>query len=534
MKSLKHLNRHLTSFSKLSKTKIQLLGFCFLFVTVLVSVFFITRGPNPHVSELAYIEHSNLGKEAGSMIPASCNSAPPTSHFNGDCVTTCPGGVGTYDSYFDPTASACPVPTVTMPVDTTISYGGVTPVWYTSTGASTCTLYVGNPWTGSLDATYPGLGSSWNYPNNGGPYYANAVYAAACYNGGSPATTEFEVIYVCPLATPVYSGGICQTTQVSFAATTPTSCTIATGATTCPITLGWTTTYPAAGYTTTIQRDGTAGVLYTANTNSVTTNVPYEADGTVVYRGYHAGLEKNNISIGVSCASGVNKWDTVSAKCVDPQVVSPQITDQHYPPGDIRFSCTGASTYSVIKDGAPFIASAQYTGPVVLNNVVTSDGNYGLRCTEESVSDTDYVAYDASLLPAVVDLDVSVTTVDPPATTTVTWEVEYPSDACTLTATIVCANNACTAAQTAAGVALNAILSSANTDPNDPNTSRAMTTAITRPAPGHKDSDTPLIVADYKAIGKKSIPIKYTTDLTYNCNGTKETKRIRVTKSEEQ
>jgi hypothetical protein len=52
----------------------------------MVAVFFVTRGVTPHTSELAFTEHSTLGKDAGSVIPASCNSNPPTDHFNGDCV----------------------------------------------------------------------------------------------------------------------------------------------------------------------------------------------------------------------------------------------------------------------------------------------------------------------------------------------------------------------------------------------------------------------------------------------------------------
>jgi hypothetical protein len=61
-----------------------------------------------------------------------------------------------------------------------------------------------------------------------------------------------------------------------------------------------------------------------------------------------------------------------------------------------------------------------------------------------------------------------------------------------------------------------------------------MLTAIRTPAPGHKDSDVPLILADYKALGKKTIQITNTTDLILDCGGNKVTRRIRVTKNEEQ
>lgn len=43
-------------------------------------------------AELAFAEHSLLGKQAGAVIPASCNSIPPFSHFGGanpDCSQMC-------------------------------------------------------------------------------------------------------------------------------------------------------------------------------------------------------------------------------------------------------------------------------------------------------------------------------------------------------------------------------------------------------------------------------------------------------------
>jgi hypothetical protein len=238
--------------------------------------------------------------------------------------------------------------------------------------------------------------------------------------------------------------------------------------------------------------------------------------------------------VAVACAAG--SWDTVNSTCADPQVVSAVITDQHYPPGDIRLTCSGALEYSVLKNGLPFIPVTAYPapGPVVINDVVTATDNYTMNCIHGSVIDFDVVLYDATLNPPSVDLGSTVTVVDPPSETTITWNVDNPTNSCTLTAAVVCANNACSPAQTAETAALNALLTGSNTDANDPNTSRPMLTAVRTPAPGHKDSDVPVIVADYKALGKKTIPIKYTTDITFDCNGTKETKRIRVTKNEEQ
>ncbi|MCR4276068.1 MAG: hypothetical protein NUV90_01655 [Candidatus Parcubacteria bacterium] len=53
-----------------------------------VFLFFVTRGAVPQSSELAYLEYSPLGQSAGSVVPASCDSVPPTDHFRDDCFPT--------------------------------------------------------------------------------------------------------------------------------------------------------------------------------------------------------------------------------------------------------------------------------------------------------------------------------------------------------------------------------------------------------------------------------------------------------------
>ena len=55
-------------------------------VTALAAgVFFVTDENTPHTSELAFIEHSSDAAMVGSVVPASCESSPPTNHFSGDC-----------------------------------------------------------------------------------------------------------------------------------------------------------------------------------------------------------------------------------------------------------------------------------------------------------------------------------------------------------------------------------------------------------------------------------------------------------------
>ncbi len=117
-----------------------------LFAIVFPIVSFSFDNGMPALDETAYVEYSRLGKEAGSVIPASCDSddpyrdptatvidpmtgfpspSTPGSHFFGDCVTNCPSGIGTYDPYFDPGASSCPsLRYVICPDSATVAAGG--------------------------------------------------------------------------------------------------------------------------------------------------------------------------------------------------------------------------------------------------------------------------------------------------------------------------------------------------------------------------------------------------------------------------
>lgn len=130
---------------------------------LIISTFLLTRGATPYYSELSYVEYSSKGENSGSLVPASCDMRNfpsndwdgyynfndgfslgyeypigsgvyyhSASHFNGDCTTGCPSGTGSYDPYYDPTHSACPInnstcSTVTVPA--TMTAGGT----YTAT-----------------------------------------------------------------------------------------------------------------------------------------------------------------------------------------------------------------------------------------------------------------------------------------------------------------------------------------------------------------------------------------------------------------
>lgn len=70
---------------KLVSPKARLFFACLSGVLLSIGMYLFTS-QTPSIFELSFTEHSEmLGKDAGSVIPASCNSMPPTSHFAGDC-----------------------------------------------------------------------------------------------------------------------------------------------------------------------------------------------------------------------------------------------------------------------------------------------------------------------------------------------------------------------------------------------------------------------------------------------------------------
>ena len=65
---MKHIHKKIHQQVVKNKKAITLFGGLLLIPLVLYGIFFITRGTDPHISELAFTEHSVLGKNAGSEI----------------------------------------------------------------------------------------------------------------------------------------------------------------------------------------------------------------------------------------------------------------------------------------------------------------------------------------------------------------------------------------------------------------------------------------------------------------------------------
>lgn len=191
--------------TKKTKKHSDLLG-ALVFLFVIIGLFFVARGETPYLSELAYIEHSILGQGAGSVVPASCDSSNPLapgsgSSSPGDCVTPCPSGVGTYDPYYDQTASTCPPAPPAPPVDGVCN----------NSGGYECTA-------GEFDYS-----SYWSTSIPAGSYqwywYCNGI------NGGSRSPLCSYAYYPPPTATitgtsPIPYGGSSTLTLKSTNATT--------------------------------------------------------------------------------------------------------------------------------------------------------------------------------------------------------------------------------------------------------------------------------------------------------------------------
>lgn len=325
----------------------------------------------------------------------------------------------------------------------------------------------------------------------------------------------------------------------------PTSCLIPAGQGTCPITLDWNVTLPT-GATTAVTRDGTPGNLYTGHSNpGQIENVPYEADGTVVYRLYNNSIEiaPPGLSIGVGCAGGPTKWDTLNKLCSDPQVGSAKINgDYGYPTtppastSSVEFSCIGSDRYEVRKTPAganTLFASALLPAPNysgLIDVPVTLTDNYAVICKQGTIESTPEVRFFSAPPPPVATLSINATpkTIDIGGKTTLSWSIQWTLPTCTLTASPVCANNICSQSQLDAATALMTTITTGSTDANDPSgPNRSITSAIRSAAPGHE--------LDQKAMGKRTFDVIHSTNFTIDCGGTNKASTIvRVTNNNEQ
>lgn len=136
-----------------------------------LSVFFITREINPLKAELSFTSHSILGKNKGSVVPASCESS--IAHFPGDCTGATVGlGFSTTTLTFQPLTLSLRVTPFTA------GYAESITLTWVVTGATDCQGFGG--WSGGK--SYSG-GSEVILYQNPGVVVQNRTYVMVCSNG---------------------------------------------------------------------------------------------------------------------------------------------------------------------------------------------------------------------------------------------------------------------------------------------------------------------------------------------------------------
>lgn len=129
----------------LTRSRSGFIGICVMLFTI---VLYLISREKVFTAELNYAEYSEvLGRSAGGLIPASCESSPPTSHYSGDC----PVSVETRFSKDPKTVTSTLTPPNQTVVDSATLYwtsgGGVTKCkgswkngWLPANGSATLTV----------------------------------------------------------------------------------------------------------------------------------------------------------------------------------------------------------------------------------------------------------------------------------------------------------------------------------------------------------------------------------------------------------
>lgn len=329
---------------------------------------------------------------------------------------------------------------------------------------------------------------------------------------------------------------------------TPLSCTIAIGDSTCPVSFHWTTTNPV-GTSQVVPDlnpfDGLAGPT-SAQANNSTQSLQVRRTGPSgqIFRVYNNAVDMAHVTVVADCAPGVN-WAPIAKVCTSPDVVSFGVTGQRYytSPEALTFQCYDSTHYKIIKNNDllnPWRAKTAITGPQGVNSVISVtpditpnpnvDDDYQVFCIKETFEKGSAVKpYNSNpptnTLPSV---DAYPKTINSGGQTVVNWSITRPritAPLCTIKADPVCANGTCSATENTAVAVIRNILATERVDGTGtqlPTIAHAVSTV----AAGQTGPNA-------KALGQKTMSLKYTTDFTVDCNGAKATTRIRVANSSE-
>ncbi len=578
----KKITKHLHGFHKKLKKQSYTLFAVFILLFASVSFFFITRGAIPHSSELAYIEHSILGKDAGSVVPASCNSVPPTSHFLNDCTTTCWNGT-VYDPYLSP--GSCPPPR------NCISLAGIT---YPHGGSATAYQYS----TVNTPATCASVSETrlcWDGTISGSYLYNSCVVKsgtitvpASCVIAAEASTCDVIASWVSANLNVgrFYDNNTNTTLASGVGTTTPWNGSqtvwVAYGGTTFKLTDSTLHEYDskivvptlAPGTTwnvTTNQAEHDATATLTANP----TKVSYNHDSNLTWGSNHAtactagGAWSNagtlsgsgstgnltldqiytfqctglgapspvataNVTVCLSNNPVLNKDDVT---CQPAPTFTAELTGQYTPNGEIVVDPLNVDSCSIKRNGVTIESGS---GSITAN--FSTAGTYSVECSYTdgngdviTSTDTFVINYSPVPPPPIVSLKASPTTISAGSPSVLTWTVTYPNSvqvpsrpACTLTARPVCPSGSCDASQLAASSTINAVIQTENTDTNDSDTSRRITSTalnvVTDSLANIASGDT-----DWKTNGKKTFILDKSMDFKLDCgNGVNESQSVRV------
>jgi len=448
----------------------------------------------------------NHGLVLDSRAAVTVECASGNAAYNGTTCQTCGNG-GCTNHVCNNTASDAP--TCTVPIYTINASAGANGTISPS---------------GAVSVTYGNDQTFTVTPNSG--YVINSVItntATLANLGTVPFTHTFP---------NVTSGGSINATfarPTGFLNVDSNTCTIPVNQSSCTVQATWNIDNPYG--TGAVTRNNPDATIYTANSggpSSVTIPGGYPSTRIFLYNNAH---EIASQTITTTCGPN-NGWDSSSGRCVvDPQVISAVVTGNYYmPTGTLTIRCDNANRYSVIKvsDGSVF-ASGNYSDPTVITGL-NETGDYQVICllgnypTPSSITRTYYAPPPD---PEIVSLTATPRTINKDESTTIAWEIKYPSNNCSLTAKVVCAGGVCSQAQSASETVLNNKLLSESTDTSDPHTSRSISSAVKALAPGEQDTT-------WRGFGKKTFKISYTTDFTLACGAKSEVKRIQISKSTEQ
>ncbi len=200
----------------------------------------------------------------------------------------------------------------------------------------------------------------------------------------------------------------------------------------------------------------------------------------------------------------------------------------------LTITSTGNDSCVLYKDGVATSDSISANGTTLVN--LTQEGKYITKCTTLSDDGKTFlsqapVSINYSPYPPkpIVSLRASPTNISVNSQTVLNWTVTYPNSvqehptrsACTLTAKPVCALGNCNASQILASTTINNIIKTENTDSNDPNGSRKITSDAVNEVVGD-----PTV---WQARGKKTFILDKSMDFILRCgDGVNESQGVRV------